>query len=193
MSVLSEPVVAAHALTTALEGLGVRYVVGGSLASSIYGEPRATNDVDIVADLREEHVEPFAKVLGDDFYVDVDMIRDAIARRASFNVIHQPSIFKLDVFVPRFDAWTRSELSRGKRIELPSPAGPVTMCFASAEDAVLHKLVWYRLGDEISDRQWRDVLGVLRVQGAALDNRYLDEWAEPLAVADLLARARREA
>jgi hypothetical protein len=187
---LAEPLLVVAHVAQALDALAVRYVVGGSVASSLYGVPRSTQDVDIVAELREEHVAPFVAALQATFYVDADMIREAISRRASFNVVHLATMFKADVFIPRLDAWSRGELSRGVVHQVESGGATFAIRLASAEDTLLHKLVWYRLGGEISERQWKDVLGVLKIQGRALDAAYLDEWARALDVADLLERAR---
>jgi hypothetical protein len=192
--VQADAVAAVAPVAAALERMGVSYAIGGSLASSVYGEPRSTNDVDLVADLGEEHVDALVRELGDDFYADPDMIRDAVRRRGSFNVVYRPVVFKVDVFVARRDAWTREELARATAIEIDLGDGTrVRLCIASAEDTVLHKLVWYQLGGGVSDRQWADLLGVLRVQAAGLDAAYLDRIAGDMGVADLLARARREA
>jgi hypothetical protein len=189
---LAEPLLVVAQVAAALDALGVRYVIGGSLASSLYGVPRSTQDVDLVADLREAHVAPFVQALTGGFYVDADMIRDAIARRASFNVVHLATMFKADVFIPRLDAWSLGELERGVVQYVQAGGTSFALRLASAEDTLLHKLVWYRLGHEISERQWKDVLGILKIQGASLDSRYLDEWAAALDVVELLARARRE-
>lgn len=189
---LAEPLLVVARVAAALDALGVRYVVGGSLASSLYGIPRSTQDVDLVAELREAHVARFVESLTDEFYVDADMIRDAIARRASFNVVHLATMFKADVFIPRLDAWSRGELARGILQEVQAGGTSFKLRLASAEDTLLHKLVWYRLGDGISERQWKDVLGILKIQGALLDDRYLDEWAIALEVVDLLMRARQQ-
>jgi hypothetical protein len=189
---LGEPLVVVARIARALDTLGVRYVVGGSVASSIYGTPRSTQDVDVVAELAEEHVEPFVNDLRAEFYVDADMIRDAIVRRGSFNVIHLASMFKADVFVPSRDSFSRSEMARG-RIERVSVAGDfAAIRFASPEDTLLHKLIWYRLGGEVSDRQWQDVIGILRIQGKGLDRAYLDTWADALARRDRVAYPRAE-
>lgn len=120
------------------------------------------------------------------------MIREAILKRASFNVIHLATMFKADVFVMKRDAWSREEMARARQELLDGPEGAIAVRFASPEDTLLHKLVWFRLGNEISDRQWSDILGVLKVQGTLLDNSYLDRWAPLLDVADLLTRARSQ-
>ena len=186
---LSEPLLVVARLARAFDDLGIRYLVGGSLASSIYGTPRATQDVDLVAEIAPPHVEPLASNLSDEFYVDADMIRDAIRRRASFNVVHLATMFKADVFIARDDAWSREEMSRARTEEIDTPEGRVAIRFASPEDILLHKLVWYQLGDQVSDRQWGDIVGVIRVQADSLDVAYLRSWAPSLGVSDLLARA----
>jgi hypothetical protein len=187
--VLSEPLVVVARLAGLFDDLAVPYLVGGSLASSVYGVPRATQDVDLVADIRNEHVDRFTSNLQTDFYVDADMIRDAIRRRASFNVVHLATMFKADVFVLRGDSWSREEMKRARVERLSVNAQDVSIRFATPEDTLLHKLIWFKLGNEISDRQWSDVLGVLRTQGDALDTRYLEYWADLLDVAALLRRA----
>jgi hypothetical protein len=121
------------------------------------------------------------------------MIRDAVHRRGSFNVIHLDTMFKVDVFVAKDDEWSCTQFSRAHRARIGDAGEKVELVFASPEDTVLHKLVWYRLGGETSERQWRDTVGVLRVQGAALDATYLAAWAPRLGVDDLLDRARADA
>lgn len=189
---LSEPILVVAHLARVFDALGIRYLVGGSLASSLYGIPRATQDVDLVADLRLADVDAFTTALGGEFYVDAEMIRDAIQRRSSFNVVDLATLFKADVFILRGDRWSREEMKRVRTEDLDLPDGKVSVRFASPEDTLLHKLIWYKLGNEVSDRQWRDIAGVLKVQGAALDQVYLDQWAPLLDVAELLVRARRE-
>jgi hypothetical protein len=180
-------------VVAALEGQGVAHYVGGSLASSTHGTPRSTLDVDIVADLRPEHVERFAASLAAAYYLDEDRIRNAVAHRRSFNLIHLESMFKVDIFVTKGRPFDRSALARAEPHPLgPDPAArPVRV--ASPEDTVLAKLEWYRAGGETSERPWSDVLGVLRTKGGALDQGYLEEQAEGLGVRDLLERAIREA
>ena len=187
-----DPSLVVAKLVRVFDALGIRYLVGGSVASSFYGVPRFTQDVDLVADVRLAHAEPITSALIEEFYVDADMIKDAVRRRASFNVIHLGTMFKADVFIPKGDSWSREEMARARTEELEVPEGKVAVRFASPEDTLLHKLVWYKLGNEVSDRQWGDVLGLLEVQGEALDQQYLDRWAPTLDVVDLLARARGE-
>lgn len=188
-SPLSEAIAVTLRVTSSFDALAVSYVVGGSVASSVHGIPRSTADADVVAALRMEHVAPLVASLAADFYVDADMIRDAIRRRFEFNVLHLATMFKVDVFVPALDEVARRELSRGSRVDLGEGRSFVV---ASAEDTVVQKLRWYRLGGETSERQWTDALGVVRVRGAGLDRAYMRETARALDVEPLLERLLRE-
>lgn len=179
-------------IVAVFERLTVPYLVGGSIASSLQGFPRATQDVDIVAELRLDQVPAFVRMLEGDFYLDEFAIRDAVVRRTSFNVIHLETMFKVDVFIPTDDPATRSEMDRRQRFALPvDPAR--TIIVASPEDTIVQKLRWYRLGDHVSERQWTDALGVVKVRGARLDFPYLREAASTLGVVDLLDRLLDEA
>jgi hypothetical protein len=157
------------------------------MASSAQGLPRSTADVDFVADLMPHHVKLWIATLGADFEVDTQMIDEAVERRSSFNIFDLRSALKIDVFVAGFDPWDREQLKRAASTSLVQQELPVTL--PSPEDTVLAKLRWYRKGGEVSDRQWADILGVLRVQGAALDIEHLRRWARNLNVSDLLERA----
>jgi hypothetical protein len=179
-------------LLEALRRLGVRHFVGGSIASSAHGVARASIDADVVAELRPEHVEGLLSSLGGPYYVPEARVRDAAVRRASFNLIHLDTMLKVDVFVSRDRPFDRQAMERAR----PAPsetAGGAPLVLASAEDVVLAKLEWFRRGGEVSERQWADVLGVLRASRSALDRRYLEEGARELGVTDLLARALVEA
>jgi len=175
-----------------LEGLRVPYAVGGSLASSMYGIPRSTQDGDLVADLRAEHVQAFLAAVADIFYVSPERVLQAVQRRSSFNLVHLKTMIKVDVFVLKTDPLSLQEIAR--RQVLPVPEEPeTTLQFASAEDTILQKLLWYEKGHRVSDRQWNDVLGVLKVQRADLDFDYLKEWAHQAGVDDLLKKAFEDA
>lgn len=189
---LTEQIAATMIVTDALDALGVPYAIGGSFASALHGVMRATMDADLVADLRLEHAGPLAQALGDVFYADVEMIRDAIHHHSSFNVIHLETMFKVDVFVAKPRAFDRSQLAR-RQLHLLSEEPDRRAYVTSAEDIVLSKLEWYRIGGKISDRQWRDVLGVLKVQGDRLDRGYMHRMAAELGVTDLLEQAFEEA
>ena len=145
-------------------------------------------DSDIVADFREEHIAPFVAALKAVFYVDDEMIRDAIRAHRSFNVIHLQSLFKVDIFVAKDREFDRLQIAR-RSAYLLSTERNQSAYVASAEDTILAKLEWYRMGDEVSDRQWKDILGVIKVQADKLDMEYLQRGANLLKVADLLERA----
>lgn len=175
-------------VTAQLEAQGVRYALGGSMASSALGMARSTMDADIIADLAESDVEPLVRALEGSFYIDADAISEAIRHRSSTNLIHLESMFKVDLFIPKRRAFDRNQLARRVARKLAKDAQQNAFV-ASAEDTVLAKLEWYRMGGEISDRQWTDILGVLKVQAPGIDLPYLRQWAPALGVTDLLARA----
>jgi hypothetical protein len=185
---LPEPLAVTLAVIEVLDALQVPYFLGGSFASSAQGAARATLDADIVADLQPEHVPAFIEELQNAFYLDPDTIRHAVRRRGSFNLIHLKTMFKVDVFVNQGRPFEQSQFAR-RQVSQLSADPERTAYFSSPEDTVLAKLEWYRLGGEASDRQWRDVLSVLRVQQGRLDLGYLATWAEQLGVTDLLRRA----
>lgn len=189
---LAEPIAVTLIVTEALDALSVPYAIGGSLASAVHGVMRATMDADLVADLYLEHTEPLVRALGDAFYADVEMIRDAVRRRSSFNLIHLETMFKVDVFVAKPRAFDRSQLAR-RQLHMLSEDPARHAYVTSAEDIVLAKLEWYRKGGEVAERQWRDVLGVLKVQGDRFDRDYMRRMAVELSVTDLLERAFEEA
>lgn len=169
----------------------MRYRVGGSVASSALGVPRSTLDVDISCELRAGQAAAFAAALGSSYYVDPDMIRDAVNRRASFNLIHLSTMLKIDVFIRKETPFEQESFERF--VTLPLEEGGRAFAVTTPEDIILHKLDWYRLGGGISERQWKDVLGVISVQRAALDLAYMRRSAAMLGVADLLDRAIVEA
>jgi hypothetical protein len=175
-----------------LDSVGVRYAIVGSLASSAVGLVRTTADADLLAEMEARHVAPLVQLLGTAFVVDEAMMRDAVSRRGSFNLIHEQALFKVDVFVSAGGPFERSQLARRRRVQVMIDP-PREAYLASAEDVVLGKLAWYRQGHEASDTQWRDVLGILLTQAGHLDWRYLAKWADALGIGDLLDRARREA
>jgi len=171
-----------------LEGLGVAYLVGGSMASIVHGVVRTTQDVDLVADLRLQHVASLVRALEADFYVEEGSIRDAVNRASCFNVIHLATMFKVDVYLRRARAFDDAQFERRVRVPLTAD-GADAVEVASAEDTILAKLEWFRLGNEVSERQWGDVLGVIRTQQGRLDLGYLRRWAAALQIAELLERA----
>ncbi len=181
----------------ALRDLGVRHHIGGSVASSLLGVARSTVDVDIVADLRAVHVAPLVAALEAEFYVVEAAVREALRERSSFNAVHFEEMYKVDVFVPKSRPFARQVAERAGWVTLSQQdqevAGVQRLPVSSAEDIILHKLEWYRAGHELSERQWLDVLNVLKVQAGNLEHDYMTRWAAELGVSDLLERAVREA
>lgn len=149
---LPEPIAVTMIAVNALDALGVPYAIGGSLASALHGVVRATMDVDLVADLDMEHVEPLAGALGDAFYADLEMMRGAVRQRASFNLIHLETMFKVDIFVARPREFDRSQMAR-RQLHRLSDDPECHAYVASPEDIILAKLERYRMGGETSDRQ----------------------------------------
>jgi hypothetical protein len=185
---LSEPIAVTLRVVDVLDSIGVPYLIGGSLASTLHGMVRTTMDVDLVAEVRREHVSLLVQRLASEFYIDADAITDAIARRSSFNIIHLETMFKVDIFVAKQRPFDKSQFAR-RAVQIVVDEPERTAYVASAEDTILTKLEWYRLGGQSSERQWRDVLGVLKVQGDRLDLAYLRQWAAELKVTDLLEKA----
>ena len=176
----------------ALERLGIDHMLVGSMAVFVHGFPRGTRDADVVADLRPGDAQRIAAELGADFYFDIEMAEEAIRRRESASAIHMPSVFKIDIFALKAAAYDVQALARKSRRPIASESEEV-VSMQAPEDTLISKLKWYRLGGEVSDQQWRDIIGVLQVQGGRLDEEYLKRWAEHEKVDDLLEKARRDA
>jgi hypothetical protein len=187
-----EAISAMSAVIDALTSLEIPYYIGGSVASSAHGVIRSTLDADIVADVQLEHIAPLVDILHDKYYLNDIAVREAIQRQSCFNLIYLPTMFKVDIFVTKNRPYSKMAFQRIQSMVFDEETGR-QFYVASAEDTILAKLEWYRLGDEISDRQWSDILGVMNVQQTALDHVYLEKWAVELGVHDLLAKARNEA
>lgn len=173
-------------VTGVLEQLGIPYVIVGSLASTVYGLARTTLDSDLLADIHPQHIPALVQAFHDEYYVSADAIAEAITHHGSFNLIHLATMFKVDIFIAKPDLLDQAQLAHGRLLrfsESPEQAAIV----AGPEDTVLAKLVWYRAGGEVSERQLRDVAAIIEVQGDRLDLAYLRQNAHTLGVADLLA------
>jgi hypothetical protein len=175
-----------------LDELGIAYVLGGSLASSLVGEPRATADVDLAIRIDPDQVSALVRALSRDFYISEEAVKDAVRRGTSFNAVHLESVTKVDLFVLGDDVLDRRQLERRVRV-LVTEDPPQQLWIGSAEDQILRKLAWYRAGGQVSDRQWRDVIGILAVQSGRLDLEELRTAAEELGLSDLVERAIAEA
>jgi len=175
-----------------LESLDIPYVLGGSLASSFAGKARATADIDFAVRLREKDIPGLLAALHPDWYVSEEAVRSAVARRASFNIVHHESIEKVDLFVLGDGLLDRRQLE-GRRRAVLSESPRREIWIGSPEDQILRKLEWYRAGGGVSDRQWQDVLAIVSVQGDRLDRDDLRAAADDLGLRDLLERAFEQA
>jgi hypothetical protein len=188
----AEGIRVAREVMEALRRTGVACVLGGSFASGVHGISRSTRDADIMAEPFSGREIGFVAYLGPEYYADIPAIRDAIRNRSSFNVIHKATAFKADVFIRKDRPFDFSVLRRRTPRALTSDPADL-LDILSPEDSILLKLEWYRLGGEVSDRQWNDVIEVMQQQRGQLDDGYLDQWAADLGVTDLLQQARTEA
>jgi len=186
---LPEPIAVASLVADSLNRIGVLYVIGGSFASSVHGEPRSTNDIDMVADMREVDIGSFIDAIGAEWYVSRGAIVEAVRAGGAFNVIHMSTAVKVDIFVAGSDPFDRARLQRRMPVAFSSGTNSTTLFVDTAEDTILRKLEWYRRGEESSERQWRDVAGIVNAQSSRLDRGYMRDWAKKLGVSDLLDRA----
>ncbi|MBM3310645.1 MAG: nucleotidyltransferase family protein [Candidatus Aminicenantes bacterium] len=168
-------------LTRCLEKRKISYFITGSMASMAYGEPRLTNDIDVVVDLRESEVSRFAACFPEnDFFFDVDAARTAVQRKTQFNIIHPASGLKIDVIVGKANAFDENRFRRVRRLK---PFEDTEADFASPEDVILKKMEFYREGR--SDKHIRDIAGILKISGDALDREYIDIWAAKLGLREI--------
>jgi len=180
---------AAFLLFEALDRLGIHYAVGGSFASSFHGIARATQDLDLVVELPTDRVRVLYEAVSPYFYADEQAMLDAIRRGLSFNLIHLDSGFKFDLFVADRHPLGPDQLRHRRRVRTALLGGEsLDIDMVSAEDIVLAKLLWYRAGNEVSERQWNDLVSLIGVQRDKADYAYLEAQATRLGVADLLAR-----
>ena len=184
---------AVHPVIKIFEQLSIPYYVGGSIASSLYGMARATMDVDLVADIKAKHAVTLNSSLEENYYIDEEMILEAIRQDSSFNLIHLETMIKIDVFIPKNEPYQKEVLQRRKADTFEEGAASGEFYFSSPEDIILNKLQWYEMGGRVSERQWLDVIGVIKIQSNLLDADYLRQWAARLHLLELLEKAYQEA
>lgn len=190
---LLEAILIAQKIADVFEQLGIAYFIGGSFASTIHGLPRATRDVDFIADIKPNHVDSFVAALEAEFYLDAQTIRSAITYQRSFNVIHLDTMFKADVFVLASTSWAQNQLRRRELKPIAAEGVSHAVWTCTAEDIVLQKLLWFEKGGRVSRQQWDDILGVLKINASTLDFDYLRQWSAELGIASLLPEAISEA
>jgi len=180
-------------VVNAFEKLSIPYYIGGSIASSIHGMARATMDIDIVADVKFHHISLLKQELEKSYYIDEEMIKEAIQNSSSFNLIHLETVIKIDVFIFKDVPYHQSALERKIKDTFEDDVIKTEFYFSSPEDIIISKLQWYELGGKVSERQWLDVIGVIKVQGDSLDKNYLQVWAKKLGIFELLKNAFNDA
>lgn len=170
----------------------IDYYIGGSIATIAHGVPRTTLDVDIIVEISHAQVDRFVAHLDHDFYIQATDIHDAITQRSSFNLVHLASMLKIDMFLAPLRPFDKAKAQRVVEIQLTTTSNR-RFRVTSPEDIVLQKLEWYALGGQVSERQWHDIQGVLRIQSTSLDIAYMRTWATQLNLNPLLIRALHDA
>lgn len=178
----SDVISALHPVINLLEELNIPYYIGGSIASSSLGISRGTMDVDVITNLNTMHVERIVQQLNEEYYVDGEMIKDAIQHKSTFNVIHHQTSYKIDFFIAKSTEYQQGIFERITRKKLVDKDDDIEVFICAPEDVVLTKLIWYKERGGTSEKQWNDILGVLKIQRNNLDLEYLLHWAEKLSV-----------
>ena len=179
-------------VTKIFEQVGIPYYLGGSIASSLFGIPRTTLDIDIVVDIRQQQIPLLIKNIPEkEYYLDADVMMDAVKHGTSFNIIHRDTFYKVDVFIPQDDLFQKEVFARRIKRNLSNEI-PESLFFPSPEDIVLLKLKWYKAGGNVSEKQWTDILGVLKAQRKQLDRAYMSKWSDYLGINDLLVKSMQE-
>lgn len=176
-----------------LEELNIPYYIGGSIASSSLGISRATMDVDVITGLNIMHVERIVQLLDEEYYVDSEMIKDAIEHKSTFNIIHHSTSYKIDFFISKTTEYQQSIFERITKRKLVDKDDAIEVFICAPEDVILTKLIWYLERGGASEKQWNDILGVLKIQKNTVDINYLLYWAEKLSVKSELDKALNEA
>jgi hypothetical protein len=183
-----EEYLALKQLADALDEMEIDYAIGGSIASSLYGKVRFTQDADITVAEFGDKAEQLYNSLKEQFYISRDAMYQAVSNRSSFNIIHLESAFKIDIFVRKDDDFHRQIFLRRNKIKLDESIEHL-FDIVSAEDIILLKLQWYQSAGCVSERQWSDVLGVLAVQAQSLDMKYLRSCSDKLGLGDIFQKA----
>lgn len=167
----------------AFERMEIPYFVTGSVAAMAYGEPRLTNDIDIVAEIKERHVGTLLEAFPpNEYYISEDMIRNAIPCRRQFNIIHPASGLKVDVIIRKDTPFDNSRFRRARRVH----AGESCQAnFAAPEDVILKKMEFYREGG--SEKHLRDIAGILKISGDEVDRGYIVDWSGRLGLDEIWA------
>ncbi|MBD3321880.1 MAG: hypothetical protein GF350_12360 [Chitinivibrionales bacterium] len=180
--------IAINPLIDAFNQHGIEYYISGSVAGSAYGIARATLDVDIVATIEKRHVPLLLSELSSQYYITAESINEAITRQSSFNMIHLETMIKIDIFILKESEFAISAFQRKVTDELDEDF-PRKYFLSSPEDIIINKLIWYNKGRRISDQQWKDIVGILKVQAAQLDYPYIESWTQKLGLYPLYKKA----
>ena len=174
-------------LVAALNDAGIGYMFSGSLGSSIHGQPRATNDADIVIAPNETQLYTFVQSLGKDYYVSLDAVRNALKHNSMFNIIDIRDSWKADFIICKKRIFSSEEFQRRQKVKMMG----LDVWVVSPEDAILSKLEWAK--NTASRQQFQDALGVVITQGDRLDRDYLHKWAKELQVESSLEQLLKQA
>jgi hypothetical protein len=186
---IEDPLWLAYKLNRIFNTLKIKYYVGGSVASSLHGEIRYTEDLDIVIYLETDQVELLIKTLQNEFYISETAVNEALRGEiSSFNIIHLQTTEKADLFIGGNDDFSLSKKERCQRITI-NDNSEESFYICSPEDIILQKLIWYKMTAKESQKQWRDILGVLKLQGDKLDFHYLWYWGDQLGLLTELDQA----
>ena len=172
-----------HDIATRLQATGIPFMLSGSLASSVYGEPRSTNDIDLVIDPTLEQLASFVSGFDERYYVNSATALQAWSARSMFNVIELGSGWKTDLILKKHRPFSEAEFARRQDRRYFG----TSLSIVTPEDAILSKLEWAAKSG--SQRQLRDVAGMLQAQALLLDRDYLNHWATELGLEALLVQA----
>jgi hypothetical protein len=171
-------------LVAVFEDLGIPYLVTGSVAAMAYGEPRFTNDIDIVAGMEKEHVQKLVAAFpAEEYYISLDMIFDALSHSSQFNIIHPSSGLKADIIIRKDTPFDKSRFSRARRIQ---PSESYEASFAAPEDVIIKKMEYYKEGG--SEKHLRDITGILKISAENIDLPYISHWANQLELTEIWTR-----